>query len=313
MNIPNSHKLLLLTLAGSWLAGCSEDFDPASRVTTFRVLAVQTDAPFAEPGQTVQLSALSYDPLARPVTWAWAMCDGAADSSVMACIQRFSEVSQAAGGPTWLAYGEGQNTAAVTIPADALDRLPPEARWQATVGVLSVACPGALEIDSANPELPFRCSDSMSGRELELDEYVIGVKRVSVRESDQNQNPVIERIEFDGADWPEGEVKEVEACDTDENDYTACSGSSLNDVAAIVSLESFESGRDEFQRDYSEQLVIQHYSTEGIFESEVRVADDPKTGWVARKSASGSELSLWFVARDDRGGVSWTERRVRVR
>jgi hypothetical protein len=170
-----------------------------------------------------------------------------------------------------------------------------------------------LEIQEGDPELPFRCSDSTSGRELELDEYVIGVKRLFVRESDQNQNPVIERIEFDGEDWPEAEVKEVDACDTDENDYTACSGSSLNDVAAIVGAESFESGRDEFQRDYSEDLVIQHYSTEGIFESEVRVADDPKTGWVARSSASGSELSLWFVARDDRGGVSWTERRVRVR
>lgn len=313
MNTPNYHKLLLAALAGSCLTACAEDFDPGSRVTTFRVLAVQADVPFAAPGQTVQLSALSHDPLERPITWAWAMCDQAADSSVTACVQRFSEVSQAAGQPAWLAFGAGQDTAAVTIPADALERLPPEARWQATVGVLSVACPGALEIDSADPKLPFRCTDSASGRELELDEYVIGVKRVSVRASDRNQNPVIERIEFDGEDWPAGEVKEVDACDTADNDYADCSGSSLNDVAAIVSSESFESGRDEFQRDYSEQLVIQHYSTEGIFESEVRVADDPMTGWVARSAASGSELSLWFVARDDRGGVSWTERRVRVR
>lgn len=313
MNTPEFHKLLLGTLAGAWLAGCAEDFDPASRVTTFRVLAVQADAPFAEPGQSVQLDALSYDPLERPVTWAWAMCDQAADSSVMACIQRFSELSEAAGQPAWLAFGEGQDSAVVTIPVDALERLPPEGRWQATIGVLSVACPGTLAFDEANPKFPFRCSDSATGRELELDEYVIGVKRVSVRESDQNQNPVIERIEFDGEVWLPGEVREVDACDTNDNDYADCSGSSLNDVAAIVSSESFESGRDEFRRDYSEELVIQHYSTEGIFESEVRVADDPKTGWVARSSASGSELSLWFVARDDRGGVSWTERRVRVR
>ena len=140
MNVSNSHKLILGILVGSSLSGCAEDFDPASRVTTFRVLAVQADAPFAQPGQTVQLGALSHDPLERPVTWAWAMCDHAADSSVMACIRRFSEVSQAAGVPAWLAFGEGQDTAAVTIPTDALERLPPEARWQASVGVLSVAC-----------------------------------------------------------------------------------------------------------------------------------------------------------------------------
>jgi hypothetical protein len=48
------------------------------------------------------------------------------------------------------------------------------------------------------------------------------------------------------------------------------------------------------------------------FEDEVRIAAEAETRWVARSTASGSEQSLWFVARDDRG-VSWAERRVRVR
>jgi hypothetical protein len=38
-----------------------------------------------------------------------------------------------------------------------------------------------------------------------------------------------------------------------------------------------------------------------------------ETHWVARSGSSGNELSLWFVARDGRGGVNWAERRVRVR
>jgi hypothetical protein len=46
---------------------------------------------------------------------------------------------------------------------------------------------------------------------------------------------------------------------------------------------------------------------------EVRVGNSPQNGWVARKAASGQTLTLWFVARDDRGGVGWTTRRVRVR
>jgi hypothetical protein len=58
---------------------------------------------------------------------------------------------------------------------------------------------------------------------------------------------------------------------------------------------------------------VQHYANEGIFEYEVRVAELPETRWVARHSASGQELRLWFVACDDPGGVTTAERRGRVR
>lgn len=313
MNTPYSHKLLLTALTACCVTGCENDYDPASRVTDLRVLAVQADTPFAAPGQAVQVTALAYDPEQRPITWAWGLCDGAEDSSVSGCIARFVELSEAHGSPPWLAVGEGQASAGFTIPDDALERLPAEARWQAEVGVLSVACPGDLRVVDDGLEIPFACTDSTTGRELEPSEYVVGVKRVYVRSSDQNQNPEIERVLFDGDDWPVDEIKEVDSCDTDTNDYTVCKGNAKHRVAAIVSPASFESGTDEYGRDFSEQLVIQHYSTEGIFEGEVRVADDPTTGWVARRRASGSEITLWFVARDDRGGVGWAERRVHVR
>ena len=44
-----------------------------------------------------------------------------------------------------------------------------------------------------------------------------------------------------------------------------------------------------------------------------KLGREPKNGWVARRGASGQTLSLWFVARDDRGGVSWTTRQVQVK
>ena len=65
--------------------------------------------------------------------------------------------------------------------------------------------------------------------------------------------------------------------------------------------------------DRSRHLVAQYYATEGLFEFESRIAEAPATGWVARKFASGKELTMWLVVRDDRGGVTWTDRRVRVR
>ena len=76
--------------------------------------------------------------------------------------------------------------------------------------------------------------------------------------------------------------------------------------------DSFEAGQDEFGRAFAEQVVIQYYATDGIFEHEVKLGSAPNNGWVARSSASGQTLSIWFVVRDDRGGVSWATRQVTV-
>ncbi len=313
MKTANSHKLILAWVWGASLLGCEAEFDPASHVDSLRVFAVQADRPFAAPGQNVALTALSYDPEGRPMDWAWGVCENPEAATVEACIQKFVAVAEAEGAPPLIAMGEGQDSAQFTVPAAVLEALPAEARSQATVGVLSVACPGVIDLDLGDKSMPFHCLDRDDSRSLGLDEFVVGLKRIFVRGSDVNQNPEIEQVLFDGQDWPADEVKEVDSCSTDGFDYTVCSGSALHRVAARVTKTSLESGRDEFSREFSEQVVIQHYATEGIFEGEVRLASDPETGWVARRRASGSEIRLWFVAHDDRGGVSWTERRVRVR
>jgi hypothetical protein len=276
------------------------------------VLAVQADTPYAHPGDTVRLQALSYDPLARPITWAWAACPSPAGSSVDDCLAQV-RADALSGELVVLARGEGVDNIEVTIPLDALDGIPEPARPQALAGVLSIACPGELELGDFGTTLPFRCTDPASGAELDLHDTVVGVKRVFLRESDLNQNPVIERVSFDGEEWLADDVKQVDACDTDDFDYDACSSAVRHRIAAVVNQQSFESGSDEFGRDFSEEVIVQHYATDGIFEDEVRIAEEPETGWVARSSSSGTEVSLWFVARDDRGGVSWTTRRVQVR
>jgi hypothetical protein len=45
-----------LSLAGA--LGCGEDFDPASQIDSLRVLAVQKSAPYARPGDSVDLTLL---------------------------------------------------------------------------------------------------------------------------------------------------------------------------------------------------------------------------------------------------------------
>ncbi|MET0411340.1 MAG: hypothetical protein ABW217_08580 [Polyangiaceae bacterium] len=301
----------LTLLACAMTLGCQADIlDPGSRVTSLRVLALRADSPYAAPGDTVTLETLSYDPLGRPLDWAWAACENPATSDVEGCLAKVAAEAQNGASPL-IARGEGLDSLELTIPSTTLDALPPEALPAAMVGVVSVACPGAIEIERSLAGLPLRCMDE-TGSELALDEYVIGLKRIFVRTADRNQNPAIERVTFDGEDWPEDEVKEVDPCPTDGNTYDDCKVGK-HSLAAFVTPDSFESGVDEFGREYGESLVVQYYATEGLFEFEVRIGEEPETGWAARSGASGSELTLWFVARDNRGGVSWLERRVRVR
>jgi hypothetical protein len=301
------------------LAGCGADFDPGSYVSSLRVLAIQSDKPYAAPGETVHFEATTYDPAGRTIEWAWLACENPASSSVDGCLVDIGESALATGELPLLASGPGIDAIDYTVPANALEGIPSEARPSVLSGVLSIACPGTLAFDpstldgaGASQPLPFRCTDD-SGVELGLHDAIVGVKRVYVRETDRNANPVIADITFDGEPWAEDDIKQVDACDTTDFTFDDCKGEGDHRLAVNVTPESFEAGVDEFGRDFTEQLVVQHYATEGIFEYEVRIAESPETRWVARQSASGQELRLWFVARDDRGGVTLAERRVLVR
>jgi hypothetical protein len=293
------------------LLGCDEALEPGTKVDSFRVLAEQVDQPYAQPGETVQLSSLSFDPDGRQVTWAWASCVNPDSSDLYGCLAQIAESADPASAV--FAMGADVDSAALTVPADAISSLPAVARAAATVGVVSVACPGDLSMGAGPGGLPFRCQEAGGGRDLELDEFVVGFKRITVREAERNRNPVITGVTFDGADWPEDEIKAVGFCNATDFVYDTCASKEKHQLAVQLSASSFEKGTDELGRAFDEQVVIQHYATEGIFQYEVRTGESPKNGWVARKRASGQTLRLWFVARDDRGGVSWAERQVTVR
>jgi len=126
----------------AWLAvlaltACDPDFDPGTQVDSLRVLAVRADSPFAHPGDTVHLSALSYDPAGRAINWAWAACPSPAGSSVEDCLDQV-RASAAGGELPLLAMGAGIDSIDIPVPADALDGIPLQARSQALAGELVI-------------------------------------------------------------------------------------------------------------------------------------------------------------------------------
>lgn len=296
-----------LPLAAIPLLGC-ESFDPGSRVTTLRVLAVEADKPYAEPGESVHLQALWHDPSGRAVNWAWAACTNPASQSVQDCL---AKVPDTEAGPELLQMGASDNVD-YAVPEGALDELPAEVRVLAQVGIVTVACPGEIAWETSRlTELPVRCLDA-ENHELGLGEFVVGIKHVRVRQQDRNDNPEVARVTFDGKTWPADEIKTISACDSTANDFAKCEGDS-HELAAVVTKGSFEKGQSEFDVQFEEQLVVQYYATEGTFEYEVKIAAEPETRFVARRQARGKDLLVWFVVRDDRGGVTWTERHVHVK
>jgi hypothetical protein len=288
------------------LAACTSDFDPGSRVTSLRVLAVRADLPLAHPGEEVHLDTLWFEPQARAITWGWATCTNPDSATVSDCFARAATGTFAVG---------PQSTFAFTVPEDVIDSLPPPARPHALVGVVTVACPGSILPGTSTfgtDVYPFRCVDAQ-GRALGLDEMVVGMRRIWVRNTDRNANPGIAQVTWDGLAWGEGDIKEVSSCATTGNDYSACDSSDTHTISVTLADGAVESGVDEYGIPFAEQVVVQYYATEGIFQNDVGVASAPGTGWVARADASGQVLTLWMVVRDDRGGVSWATRQVKVR
>jgi len=307
----NASSIRVAALLPLLALGCADEVEPGTKVDSLRVLAQQADQPFAHPGESVQVRSLSYDPQGRPITWAWASCVNPSESSLEGCIERIAESSDPASAV--FAMGEGVDAPTVTVPSDVISRLSPDARAAASIGLVSAACPGELSLGEGPGGLPFKCRETGSGRELPLDDFIVGIKRLTVRETERNQNPQIEHVSFDGADWPEGEIKEVGSCNQTDFVYDTCPDAEKHQLEPAISPASFEAGKDELGRDFTEEIVVQYYATEGIFEHEVKIGSEPKNGFVARKRAAGQTLKLWFVVRDNRGGVSWIERQLKVR
>ena len=344
----------IAALLGVCATSCGQDFDPASRITALRVIAVSADAQWdgksapsgqswAKPGDTVQLQALWYVPPddLRGRTWVWARCVDPDSTTVIGCMASIALELKHIGGDQAAqeeAFKNGTSPfltlppldavggidiphVTVKVPDDALSRLPEEARRNATVGVLAIVCPGKVVINldqlGVRNALPLKCLEDGTNRELPLEEWVIGIKRIYLRDKERNGNPTIARITWDGADWAETDIKEVSPCDTDGNRFDRCDGQEQHTVAAELTKDSFESGTDtETSTPFTEQLIIEYYATEGIFEHDVRIGANPPTAWVARPAARklpGSNVTMWFVAHDNRGGVSWLQRTVHVK
>ncbi len=320
---------------GSWLGvaltmvACGGDFDPSSRLTGLRLIAMRAtkstptgtvDGTYAKPGERVFLEALAYDGKARQpgraiATWAWTVCVRPLSGTVLGCFQKIAADAARTRLPPSFVIGKDRDRFDFTIPADALDGVPKETQPGAMVGVVVAICPGTLQLaaQAAKNSLPFSCTYD-DGTTVPSDDFILAFKRIFLRSSDQNQNPIINGVSYNGKVWEEGPDKAMPVpagCGGEENRFSRCEGDKP-EIRADIDPKTFEAGIDEFGTVFTEQVIVQYYADEGLFESDVRRAQEPQTKFVLRQGKFGTEkpglVHVWIVARDNRGGANWLER-----
>jgi hypothetical protein len=202
--------------------GCGVDFDPASKVNTLRVLAVQKDKPYARPGDTVTLTLLWHDPSsvdgaeagpAPEIAWL-ASCENPPGDLYERCFEQFQPLS-----PEQLQRRLSLPSAGASAPNDRFtfttsadliaSRPPPKDPELIPYGITYVffaLCAGRLGA-ALGEGFPLLCyeerdgSDGFGAGDLRLgpERFVVGYSAVFAYESIGNANPTLSGIEFNGA------------------------------------------------------------------------------------------------------------------
>jgi hypothetical protein len=285
--------LALLALSSS---ACSDSLAPASQLTNLRLIAVEADKPAAQAGETVNLRALYANPDEQPLSWGYALCDGASSSAALDCLRALD--------PDSLEVSDDASEFTFTMPAPSSDGQRP-----VSIGVAVIVCPGRI-VRGDTHGVPIACE--VNGEPLDINDYEMGVKRIFYADAAPNQNPTIRTITFDGQEWAADEVKRLEPCTRDTDDIEECKARFRHLIKVEGAEGDVESFRDNDGNQVLEQVVVQFYATGGLFEWDVRTIESADPRFVALKRDAGHTLTMHFVIRDSRGGVSWETRTLEI-
>ena len=333
-------RFALPSVLALFLLGCGPDFDPPSELHSLRVLAVQKDKPYAQPGDTVNLQMLWEDAslnVGRPVTIAWsAPCFDPPGDLYYLCFANKDLFGSSA--PVL-----GDSTSVTLLKEIISQRTQPSQSRNAPYGIAYVffaACAGTLTAvaPTSATAFPIGCKDD-AGNLLGADDFVAGYTSVYSFDGFSNNNPEISGFEVDGKtiaadafcqdtdciaqagssvpdpdtiDCSTDDPRCIPTCAADGD--RSCKGWSVHPVLdkdAKANQDTDEVSSTLVGRHLGEQMWINYYTDAGSFKSPVRLLNDASTGWnddygaefYAPKAAG--MVRIWGVVHDNRGGASW--------
>ncbi|MFZ5477142.1 MAG: hypothetical protein ACOZNI_10240 [Myxococcota bacterium] len=284
------------------LACETEQLSQSWQIDRLRVLAVAAEPAEPLPGDVVTFSALVVSPVDPWAGTAWMVCLDPTDTSYGCQIDASAldedadlEDLIAAGfvgfDPYWPPVWE--------VPSDALDDLAEEDQREGKSAFVNLAAFHEDPDGEPDPETGFPAIDA--------EDVEAAFKRVPVsRAPTPNHNPAIATLRVDGVDVAPGTLLVVDA----GQPYT------IEVVLADDAVETYSFvNRDGAEEERTEEPYFTFYAQEGSFDfgQTYAVWPDTEVDWVAPSSPEIEEQSLWAVVRDRRGGMGWTELRLRVR
>lgn len=315
-------SIVVLALGLALLAGCEPGFEPQSKVSSLRVLAVQPEPASGSPGVPVALSMLvadgktEPDEPARPLQIGWLLgCHNPPTRLYFGCMPVLRALARGLDDPSSVPPGTVQLGTDVVfpIPDDILSAAPRVPTDPVHFGVsyaFFAVCAGQLRPrPDVTDRIPLDCVDPMSGRSLGASDFVVGFTTVYSYEGSVNQNPVLESLTFDAAPVPDPAclpddptcLPKVKACALE--DRGKCPAHRVAPTITPESAERLASG--------GEILWASYYASAGSFQTPTQLVNDRATGLVGdysgtfRAPAEAGRVRIWVTINDQRGGAVW--------
>ena len=294
--------VFLLVYCAVCCLACNEDFDPPTLITELRVLGIGTDPADLVPLETASITSLVAGAGDEPVSYHWQLC-------------------LVTGGPD---EGYECQNDLLGFPEEVLSLFALGNEPNAEFPYLLDAVTAREMCESLVAELPALpdfvvLPDCEKGLEVTLRLTVatdtvmkVAIKRLFLwfedpGDSQRNHNPAIDSIAAGGATLEPAEVILVEP-----------GGRVRFDV--LVSDDSREScTRDDEEK--REELLFSWFSSEGEWERQYTYTEEGRISLAAAGSnwlhvdgdiPDGTEIEVFLVIRDGRGGSDWERRVVRV-
>ncbi len=278
-------RALIAAAAALALAGCNNNFDPASFVDKLRLLAVKAEPPDLPAGMMSTLTATAANPGGATPTITWD-----------ACLL-----------PPPPATGQGVNQDCVGLP-EGDPSLVPFGQGTSVTATMPTLSPSMIGLpDQTNGfYLPVRLRLDAGGNTL-VAFYSLRIFLGALTPNAPNQNPALTGIfTVPSADAGAGDEMPI-----DETNPPVVHASDQLSLRALVTPDSQETyvvfdgdPRTTPPRTVTETVRISWFTTAGHFTNDVTGVDKPDTTLILDKHLPPSDtpIDVWVVARDERGG-----------